>query len=78
MHPISHELPLQCVQIRDVGISCSPPLFSVILRISPYKTSLRTVGQKNSAQSYCRGKHTRAKPEVSPCEGGTPKPGNHT
>ena len=45
MHPISHELPLQCVQMRGVGISSSPPLFSVILRISPYKTSLRTVGQ---------------------------------
>ena len=27
--------------MRDVGISCSPPLISVILRKSPYKTSLR-------------------------------------
>ena len=68
MHPIFHELPLQWFQMRDVGISSPPPLFSVILRISPYKTSLRTVGpvrQKNSAQSYCCGKHTSAKPKVS-------------
>ena len=34
MHPISHELPLQWFQMRDVGISCS--LSSVILRYPPY------------------------------------------
>ena len=38
---ISFLLPLQWFQMRDLGIPCPPPLFSVILRISPYKTSLR-------------------------------------
>ena len=75
LKPISHDLPLQWAQMGDVGISCHPPLFSVILRKSPYKPSLRSFGpvrqvrrvrQKNSARSYSLLRHkSEAEAEVA-------------